>query len=169
MKLILFSLFTLAFSIPTYAQVTYDITCKDNNCWTSGWTLKDHHSGTFSEVECKDNNCFQNGWIQVFRGQITSNATCKETGCWVDGADFFDEFGQKTGGIACNEDPNLGNNCLTAGWRMIGQFGQTTGEVFCIADDCEKFGWDIDYFHGPLQIVRCKNESCFTNGWTLRQ
>lgn len=169
MKFIFSALVFLAFSSPAFASISYDITCVEGDCWTKGWTLKDHNTGTFSDVECKTNSCFDAGWLQIYRGQISSESICYENGCWSGGAHFFDNLGRHTGGFQCNEDQNLGPNCLTAGWRMMDRNGNTTGEVECVAGDCEKFGWDIDNFRGPLQLIRCKDDSCFTNGWTLRQ
>lgn len=161
-------IFCLLLAVPGVASAAYDITCTDNDCWNSGWDIQDMKSNQHSQVQCVAGSCQDNGWVQRLNGRFLSETVCLEGGCWTKGFDIYNRDGQKVSGFRCEEDPNLGSNCLTAGWVIVDWRGRDVGYAECVAGDCERYGWDIHMNDGRLQVIRCKDESCFTNGWTLR-
>ncbi len=161
-------IFYFVLTVPGLALASYDITCTNNNCWNTGWTVVNHPSQQTSEVQCIGNSCQDNGWIQRHNGRYLSEVACLRGGCWTEGFNIYNRDGQKVSGFRCEEDPNLGFNCLTAGWSIEDWRGREVGYAECIASDCERYGWDVHMYDGRLQVIRCKQGSCFTNGWTLR-
>lgn len=161
-------IFVLLFSLPGLAQASFDINCIDNDCWNVGWTTFHNETGQRTEVKCVGGSCSENGWIQRANGRFLSEVSCMQGGCWTSGFHIFDREGRRLNEFVCEEDPNLGPNCLTAGWIIYDANGRYFGNATCVAGDCERYGWDVEGRNGELQIIRCKEESCFTYGWTLR-
>ncbi|MCB0407887.1 MAG: hypothetical protein KDD34_06760 [Bdellovibrionales bacterium] len=151
------------------AWSAFDVSCIENNCMTQGWEIWDQTTGRQSFVECFDQDCLTKGWVES-PGFNRSESHCLFDDCFGKGWEVFSvATGDLLYSVRCEKDPEQNKtDCLTSGWSVLSSRGRMISHTTCLAGDCEKYGWDIELSNGAIQVVRCKDESCFNSGWTLR-
>jgi hypothetical protein len=152
------------FAAPAFAQFS-EARCKEDNCLTKGWEIL--APDLRAEVTCRKGGCEKVGWrfinhVTGYRGHVE----CSGDGCFIDGFTEYDRrSGRPVAEVVCRERTTGEPDCLTEGWWT--HLPQGTISTECIRGNCRELGW-ISRGFGRMEVVECKDEGCFVEGWVVR-
>ena len=95
MKYIAALLFFLSFS--AIASSRYQIDCKQGDCFSYGWSMKELKGDFSLENKCIANDCRNNGWQSIDSKGDQFFVNCLGAGCFIDGWMSYNVIGAWVG------------------------------------------------------------------------
>jgi hypothetical protein len=158
-------LFVLIFVLHTpFAHAeTWDVTCKNKDCFRNGWTTLGDVRGFHLEAYCTHGDCRVNGWKSIDNFGTRITVKCLDENCYGNGWESKEIRLNRN--VFLDRAECADGNCLTHGWKVSSSYDDG-GRVQCEDRDCSKFG-GRSYWRSRRSITVCKSHDCYHKGWTV--
>jgi hypothetical protein len=158
-----FCIFIIAILSLCGALANTSAQCWNHDCLVNGWTLTDFSTLRFTDSSCYRLGCQASGWISGGTSGVNTYTQCKTGGCFVNGWYELDRQKQTLLKQVVCSHLNDKQDCLTAGWRS---YSANSWEVSsCLDGDCKQSGWTTINNLGETNLITCKGQGCFIDGW----